>query len=80
MLFLVTCSLQLTCVGMLKGGGVHYFSLVVKDIRVYNVTCLESRRDSSMETLRIDRCIRSNNSSIVILTVNLHGCNKRFIE
>jgi hypothetical protein len=32
------------------------------------VTCSESRRDTSMETVRIDRCIGSNNSSIVILT------------
>jgi hypothetical protein len=32
------------------------------------VTFLESRRDTSMETLWIDRCIGSNNSSFVILT------------
>jgi hypothetical protein len=33
-----------------------------------NVMCLESRRDTSMETPRIDRCIGRNNSYIVILT------------
>jgi hypothetical protein len=33
-----------------------------------NVTCLESRRDTSMGMLRIDCCIGSNNSYIVILT------------
>jgi hypothetical protein len=37
-------------------------------IATVTVTCLESRRDASIETLRIDRCIGSNNSSIVTLT------------
>jgi hypothetical protein len=35
---------------------------------LYTVTCLESRRDASMETLRVDCCIGSNSSSIVTLT------------